>query len=144
MSLLQHHSSKASILRRSAFLMIQLSHLYMTAGKTIALTTRIFAQNTDTSLISFENPRNPSPKVLAFSGTYHPRPHPPQEPASPFSLFPPRIQEPSPEFPQGSGSCSLPSLSSNHPGLRVPGFPAPGSFRTQGSSLPISIKAIAY
>ena len=37
-SLLQHHSSKASILRHSAFFMIQLSHLYMTTGKTIALT----------------------------------------------------------------------------------------------------------
>ena len=37
-SLLQHHSSKASILRHSAFFMIQLSHLYMTAGKAIALT----------------------------------------------------------------------------------------------------------
>ena len=37
-SLLQHHSSKASILQRSAFLMVQLSHLYMTTGKTIALT----------------------------------------------------------------------------------------------------------
>ena len=36
-SLLQHHSSKASILRRSAFFIVQLSHLYMTIGKTIAL-----------------------------------------------------------------------------------------------------------
>ena len=36
-SLLQHHSSKATILRRSAFFMVQLSHLYMTTGKTIAL-----------------------------------------------------------------------------------------------------------
>ena len=36
-SLLQHHSSKASILRRSAFFIIQLSHPYMTTGKTIAL-----------------------------------------------------------------------------------------------------------
>uniref|UniRef100_A0AC11ERM5 Uncharacterized protein n=2 Tax=Ovis aries TaxID=9940 RepID=A0AC11ERM5_SHEEP len=38
-SLLQHHSSKASILRRSAFFTVQLSHPYMTTGKTIALTT---------------------------------------------------------------------------------------------------------
>ena len=36
-SLLQHHSSKASILQRSAFFTVQLSHLYMTTGKTIAL-----------------------------------------------------------------------------------------------------------
>ena len=37
-SLLQHHNSKASILRCSAFFMVQLSHPYMTTGKTIALT----------------------------------------------------------------------------------------------------------
>ena len=37
-SLLQHHSSKASILRRSAFFTVQLSHPYMTIGETIALT----------------------------------------------------------------------------------------------------------
>ena len=41
-SLLQHHSSKASILRCSAFLMVQLSHPYMTSGKTIALTRWTF------------------------------------------------------------------------------------------------------
>ena len=37
-SLLQHHTSKASVLRRSAFFTVQLSHPYMTTGKTIALT----------------------------------------------------------------------------------------------------------
>ena len=41
-SLLQHHSLKASILSRSAFFTVQLSHLYMTTGKTIALTRRTF------------------------------------------------------------------------------------------------------
>ena len=41
-SLLQHHSSKASILQHSAFLTVQLSHPYMTTGKTIALTRRTF------------------------------------------------------------------------------------------------------
>ena len=41
-SLLQQHSSKASILRRSAFFPVQLSHPYMTTGKTIALTRRTF------------------------------------------------------------------------------------------------------
>ena len=41
-SLLQHHSSKASILRHSAFFIAQLSHPYMTPGKTIALTRRTF------------------------------------------------------------------------------------------------------
>ena len=41
-SLLQHHSSKASILRHSAFFTVQLSHPYMTTGKTIALIRRTF------------------------------------------------------------------------------------------------------
>ena len=42
-SLLQHHSSKASILQCSAFFIVQLSHPYMTIGKTIALTRQTFA-----------------------------------------------------------------------------------------------------
>ena len=41
-SLLQHHSSKASVLWRSAFFMVHFSHPYMTTGKTIALTRRTF------------------------------------------------------------------------------------------------------
>ena len=41
-SLLQHHSSKESILQHSAFFIVQLSHPYMTTGKTIALTRRTF------------------------------------------------------------------------------------------------------
>ena len=41
-SLLQHHSSKASSLRHSAFFIVQLSHPYITTGKTIALTRRPF------------------------------------------------------------------------------------------------------
>ena len=41
-SLLQHHSSKASVLQFSAFLMVQLSHPYMTTGKAIALTRQTF------------------------------------------------------------------------------------------------------
>ena len=41
-SLLQHHSSKASILQRSTFFMVQLSHPYMTTGKTIALIRQTF------------------------------------------------------------------------------------------------------
>ena len=41
-TLLQHHSSKASILQCSAFFIVQLSHPYMTTGKTIALTRQIF------------------------------------------------------------------------------------------------------
>ena len=42
-SLFEHHSSKASILQRSAFFRVQLSHPYMTTGKTIALTRGTFA-----------------------------------------------------------------------------------------------------
>ena len=49
-SLLQHHSSKASILQCSAFLIVQLSHPYMTTGKTIALTRWTFV-NKVTSLL---------------------------------------------------------------------------------------------
>ena len=44
-TLLQHHSSKASILRHSAFFTVHLSHPYMTAGKTIALTRWTFVGN---------------------------------------------------------------------------------------------------
>ena len=43
-SLLQHHSSKASILRCSAFFIVQLSHPYMTTGKAIALTRQTFVE----------------------------------------------------------------------------------------------------
>ena len=49
-SLLQHHSSKASILWCSDFFMVQLSHPYMTTGKTIALTRQTFADKV-TSLL---------------------------------------------------------------------------------------------
>ena len=52
-SLLQHHSSKASILRRSALFIAQLSHPYMTAGKTIALTRRTFVGKVMSRLFFF-------------------------------------------------------------------------------------------
>ena len=48
-SFLQRHSSKASILWHSAFFVVQLSHPYMTTGKTIALTTQTFCQQSDVS-----------------------------------------------------------------------------------------------
>ena len=51
-SLLQHHSSKASILVRSAFFIVQLSHLYMTTGKTIALTRWTFVDKVMSLLFS--------------------------------------------------------------------------------------------
>ena len=50
-SLLQHHSSKTSILRRSAFFIVQLSHPYMTTGKTIALTRWTIVGKKKTSLL---------------------------------------------------------------------------------------------
>ena len=49
-SILQHHSSKASNLQYSACLMVQLSHFYMTTGKTIALTIQTFVERV-TSLL---------------------------------------------------------------------------------------------
>ena len=51
-SLLQHHSSKASILWRSAFFTVQLSHPYMTTGKTIALTRRTFVGKVTSLLLN--------------------------------------------------------------------------------------------
>ena len=48
-SLLQHHSSKASILWSSDFVIVQLSHPYMTTGKTLALTIQTFCQQSDVS-----------------------------------------------------------------------------------------------
>ena len=51
-SLLQHHSSKASILRCSAFLTVQLSHPYMTTGKTIALTRWSFVGKVMSQLLN--------------------------------------------------------------------------------------------
>ena len=51
-SLLQHHSSKASILQCSAFFMVQLSHPYMTTGKTIALTLQTFVGKVMTLLFN--------------------------------------------------------------------------------------------
>ena len=51
-SLLQHHSSKALVLRCSAFFMVQLSHPYLTPGKTVALTIRTFVNKVMSLLFS--------------------------------------------------------------------------------------------
>ena len=51
-SLLQYHSSKVSILQCSAFFMVQLSHPYMTTGKTIALTRQTFASKVMSLLLN--------------------------------------------------------------------------------------------
>ena len=58
---LQHHSSKASILRRSGFFTVQLSHPYMTTGKTIALTRRTFVGKVMSLLFNM-----PSRLVITF------------------------------------------------------------------------------
>ena len=60
-SLLQHHSSKASVLRHSAYFIVQLSHPYMTTGKTIALTRRTFVGRVMSLLFN-----KPSGFVIAF------------------------------------------------------------------------------
>ena len=60
-SLLQHHSSKASILRLSAFFTVQLSHPYMTTGKTIALTRQTFVGKVMSLLLNM-----PSRLVITF------------------------------------------------------------------------------
>ena len=60
-SLLQHHSSKASILRGSAFFIVQLSHPYMTTGKTIALTRWTFVGKVMSLLFNM-----PSRLVITF------------------------------------------------------------------------------
>ena len=60
-SLLQHHSSKASILWHSAFFIVQLSHPYMTPGKTIALTRRTFVGKVMSLLFNM-----PSRLVITF------------------------------------------------------------------------------
>ena len=52
-SLLQHHSSKASILQHSAFFTVQLSHPYMTTGKTTALTKRTFSWQSNVSAFQY-------------------------------------------------------------------------------------------
>ena len=78
-SLLQHHSSKASILRHSAFFEVQLSHPYMTTGKTIALTRRTFVAKVMSLLLNmrFLPPIIFNPdlfkKVGDIKGTFHAR-----------------------------------------------------------------------
>ena len=60
-SLLQHHNSKLSILQHSAFFTVQLSHPYMTPGKTIALTRRTFVGKVISLLLNM-----PSRLVMTF------------------------------------------------------------------------------
>ena len=74
-SLLQHHSSKASILRRSAFFMVQLSHLNMTTGKAIVLTRWTFVGKVKhlwfNMLSRFVIAFLPRPIIFLFHGCSH-------------------------------------------------------------------------
>ena len=63
-NVLQHHSSKASILRRSAFFIVQLSHPYKTTGKTIALTIQTFIDKVKSLLFNM---------LSRFVIAFHPR-----------------------------------------------------------------------
>ena len=66
-SLLQHHSSKASILRCSAVFIVQLSHPYMTTGKTIALTRWTFVGKVMTLLFNTVGHNFPSKEEASFN-----------------------------------------------------------------------------
>ena len=73
-SLFQHHNSEASVLRCSAFLIVQLSHPYMTTGKTIALTRRTFIDKVmsllfNTLFLSYHSLKGAS--VFEFYGCSH-------------------------------------------------------------------------
>ena len=95
-SLLQHHSSKASILWRSALFTFQLSHLYMTTGKTIALTRRTFVGKVMSLLLNMLSrlviPFLPRSKCLLISWLQSPSAmilEPKKQSLSLFLLFPP-------------------------------------------------------
>ena len=66
-SLLQHHSSKASILQRSAFFIVQLSHPYMATGKTTALTRQTFVDKVMS--LPFKAHNFPSKELVSFNFT---------------------------------------------------------------------------
>ena len=94
-SLLQHHSSKAPILRCLAFFIVQLSHLYMTTGKTIGLTRQTFVGKVMplpfNMLSSFLIAFLPRSKCLLISWLQSPSTvilEPPQIMTSLFPLFP--------------------------------------------------------
>ena len=94
-SLLQHHSSKASILRCSAFYTVQLSHPYMTTGKTIALTRRTFVGKVISLLFNMLSKLVitflPRSKCLLISWLQSPSAvilEPPQKSLTLFPLFP--------------------------------------------------------
>ena len=92
---LQHHSSKASILRHSAFFTVQLSHPYMTTGKTIALTRRTFVGkvmfllfNTLSRLVITFLPRSKRLLISWLQSPFAVILEPPQNSLTLFPLFP--------------------------------------------------------
>ena len=94
-SLLQHHSSKASILQCSAFFMGQLSHPYMTTGKTIALTTWTFVSkviflpfNTLSRFVITFLPRSKRLLISWLQSPFAVILEPPKYSLSPFTLLP--------------------------------------------------------
>ena len=68
-SLLQHHSSKASILQHSAFFIVQLSHLYLTTGKTIALTIWTFVGEVISLLLYMLSWLAPTPQFKSINSS---------------------------------------------------------------------------
>ena len=78
-SLLQHHSSKASILQRSAFFTVQLSHPYMTTGKAIALTRQTFVDKVMSLLLNMLSrvvitflPRSKHLLIISYTSIHFP------------------------------------------------------------------------
>ena len=91
-SLLQHHSSKASILWHSAFFIVQLSHSYMVTGKTVALTRQTFVCKVISQLFNmlsrFVIPFLPRSKCLLISWLQSPSAVSLEPPKKSLSLFP--------------------------------------------------------
>ena len=111
MSLLQHHSSKAFILRCSAFFIVQLSHPYMTTGKTIALTRRTFVGKVMSLLFNML-----SRLVIAFL----PRSNHPEQGATPSWAINFRVTlAPSASPPISSTSASSTLMYPNHTALSM-------------------------
>ena len=106
-SLLQHHSSKASIFRCSAFLTVQLSHPYMTTGKTIALTRQTFVGKVMTLLLNMLS------RLVIHQ----------HKSAMGYICSPswPSIPPPSQSHPSGSSKCTSPEhpVSCIEPGLVI-------------------------
>ena len=75
-SLLQHHSSKTSILQCSAFFTVQLSHPYMTTGKTVALSSIQFSRSVMSDSLQPHEPQHARPPCPSPTPRVHPNPCP--------------------------------------------------------------------